>query len=62
MVPVFTSMICENDCDRREAKIAEALYQAAYDGILNIPWDEAEDEIKEYFLKFARAALKAITA
>ena len=62
MMPVFTTMVCENDCERRESKIAEALYQAAIDdGFLSIPWDEAEEETKEFFTRFARAAARAIS-
>lgn len=65
MRPLFTSLICQNNCDQREAKIAEALYRAAMEaaavaGLWEEPWDELEDEARQFFFKLARAALDTI--
>lgn len=62
---MFTSLVCPNDCDQRELTIAEALYNATLgaatmSGIWGEPWEELEEEAKQFFLKLAKVAIKAI--
>ena len=61
MVPVFTSVACQNNCEQRELTVARALYDAALDsGVWFDPWDDLDDEVREFFLKYARVAIKAL--
>lgn len=62
-MPVFTSLVCQNNCEQRELAVAKALYDAALDsGFWFEPWDALDDETREFFFKYARAAIKALAS
>lgn len=64
---MFTSLFCPNNCDQRQLTVAEALYnftrttlEAEAMNVWDGPWDDLEDEARQFFLKLAGAAIKAL--
>lgn len=66
MTQLFTSAVCDH-CDEREQAVARALYRESCEfsaqmglGLGDESWEDLEDEARDAFTRFARAAIKAL--